>query len=422
MQTHSDEIEQAVLGCCLIEPELFATLNNYDDDYFYSTLAKRLFAILRELYQAGTLADKTIVLSKIKGDDQLVAFFVKCCENVISASNFEYYLKQLIEYKIRRDIKKIGILSATLDLDDLPTAIKTLTDEIEKVQPQKIERSQKQILDDIYAEFEDLKNRGNEMDSGFPTFDKLINGFKRKRLYVLGGLPGSGKTGLALYLAQRIAFVNNKKVLFFSLEMSLFEIVGRLVSILCNVPSWRLQKTWCMLKEDFVHLATTLGRLYKSNLMVYDGVWNIGSIIAKIKEVKPDIVFVDHLQFVQVSLGKYQKQHEALEGIVKNLKNIAKSENICLFAISHNKRGDTPGSSGSNVDYKGAAAIKEIADLGMMLIREKKTKETITITQGGQTELRIIKNRNGRDGKVQLLFDDDTLKYTERAFQEDCNA
>lgn len=417
MQTHSEEIEQAVLGCCLIEPELFATLNNYDDDYFYFTLSKRLLAIIRELYQAGTLADATIVRSKIKGDIQLTAFFINCYENVISASNFEYYLKQLIEYKIRRDIKKISILSATLDLDDLPSAIKTLTAEIEKIQPQKIERSQKEILDDIYAEFEDLKNRGNEMDSGFPTFDKLINGFKRKRLYILGGLPGTGKTGLALYLAQRIAFLNNKKVLFFSLEMSLMEVVGRLISILTGVPSWRIQKTWCMLKEDFIHLATTLGKLYKSNLAIYDGVWNIGDIIAKIKEAKPDIVFIDHLQFVQVSLEKYQKQHEALEGIVKNLKNIAKAENICLFAVSHNKRGETPYGSGSNVDYKGAAAIKEIADLGMMLIRGKKTKEIITQTSE-QTELRIIKNRNGREGGIKLLFDDDTLKYTERAFQE----
>lgn len=65
--------------------------------------------------------------------------------------------------------------------------------------------------------------------TGFKSIDEKIDGFRKSELVILGGRPGSGKTTLALNIAFNIAR-RRKNVLFFSLEMSRFELHKRLVS------------------------------------------------------------------------------------------------------------------------------------------------------------------------------------------------
>lgn len=420
MKLYDLSLEQAVLGSCILEPKYLSELCAYDDTHFYTSLSKRLFSIMSDLHNSDTRVDSTIILSKVENDDELKVFITACVDSVITTENFEYYLKLLIEYKIRRDIKSLGVITQNLDLTDLPTAIETLNQKISEIQPQKIEQTQKEKYDEILDEYYDLKERGNEMPSGFPSLDKLINGFRRRRVYVLGGESGSGKTGLALFLAQRIALEKKMKVLFFSLEMSAFEIVGRLASIINGVQSHKVQQPYFMNKEDMLKLTDTCSKLYKSTLEIVDGVWNINDIIGKIKKSKPDLVVIDHLQFVQIKTDKYDKQHEQLAGNIKNLKNIAKTEGISVLAVSHNRRPPAGASNHEkNTDYKGSADIKEITDIGFMLVRTENKKETILAKPDGYAELLIIKNRHGKRGKINLMFNDDNLHFSECAFQEE---
>jgi len=408
MSENLKEIEQCVLGSCLCDNEIARqVVSKIDETYFYNTYAKKLFLIIKETPKI----DINIIALKTCEDDILNGYTAECYRavSISSGAFWEEYIRLLTEYKIRREIKNLGFgMTQIGDADDIKDLIDNASEKINSLRPAEI-KDKKKELDDIIAEYEDLKKRGNEMDSGFPGLDKLINGFKRKRFYVLGGDPGSGKTGLALYLAQRIAFVKNKmKVLFFSLEMSKFEIVGRLTSILFCVPPFRIEQPQFLTPEDFLHLTNTVGKIYKSNLEIEDGVWNIGDILQKIKQEKPDIVFIDHLQFIQIKLGKYEKRYEALDSIAKNLKNIAKKENISVFAISHNKRDGE-----KNFDFDGTSGIKKIADVGMMLIRPVKKKDSIMQKPDNYAELKIIKNRFGRAGSVGLLLNEANLRFAE---------
>jgi replicative DNA helicase len=407
------EIEKLCLGCVLTDPHDWTEklLTSCQVEHFDNYLSKQIYNIIKECYSRGILVDNKILIDKIESNVELNVFALECCKKVgLVTIRFNDYIKILIENKIKRDIRNIGLIAQNIDINDIKSSIKLLTDKIQKLQPaEKIDKMAE--LTNIVEEYNGLKKRGDEMNSSFPAFDKLVNGFKRGRLYVLGGFPGTGKTGLALFIAQHIAFHNNRKVLFFSLEMSSFDIFGRLASLLVGIPSTHIQQPWLMTPEDLTKMTKVCGFLYKTNFCLYDGEWTVPTIITKIREEKPDMVIIDHLQYLPVKSNEREKTHEAINTAVKTLRDLAKKESFCLFILSQMSKGGMS----SEPDFKNSAGIREQADLGMVIKVPDRKKKSIFEKPYGYLQLNIIKNRHGKMGFIPLILNPDTLHYSEYA-------
>lgn len=266
-------------------------------------------------------------------------------------------------------------------------------------------------LDGVVDDYLDIKNRGFEMRSNFPSFDKLSYGFRRGRIYIVGGAPGSGKTSFALWLAQEVALKQDKKVLFFSLEMGMGDMAGRLTSILYKIPHHKMQQPWYMDTEDFIALDSTVTLLQNSKLKIVCDHFGIAQILAMIKNEKPDFVVIDHLQYLpMMNKGPEVKTHELISGFVKDLRESCKKHNYSMLLISQKKRSLTPGKS-SLTDFSGSSGIEQQADLGVMIDRPDHD-EAVNYPRGW-FELNIVKNRNGNTGKIQMTFSNEYLHYSE---------
>lgn len=66
------------------------------------------------------------------------------------------------------------------------------------------------------------------ISTGYPGLDEFLGGGLRPGLYLIGGNPGAGKTTLIQNLVLHIS--GERPTIFFSLEMSRFSIMSRLVS------------------------------------------------------------------------------------------------------------------------------------------------------------------------------------------------
>lgn len=402
-------MEKCVLGTCMIDDKMAEhILTNYNETYFYTNIARRLFHRLQEI----NITDKAIIVSRLENDAELKNYAIDCFDEVITVDNSQYYLQELAKERARRGIKSIGLEIQVSDLDDIPAVLEKLTNKINDLRPaEKIDK--KKELDAVVDMFFELKNRGFEMDFGIPKLDKLAV-LRRMGFYVLGGKPGSGKSAFAFWLADKIAFQNKKKALVFSLEMPLIAAVGRLTSIISNglLPAYKIQRPWYLQKEDFIHITNCCGKLYKQNLEVVAGDWKLSAMISKIKEAKPDIVFIDHLQCIELSGGKYDKRHDILDDCVASLISLAKKENIVIFALSHIPTNERDGV------FAGTSGIIKRADLGMKIIRQEEKKITISKPEN-YCEIEIVKNRlTGSAGKIGLLFDKDSLRFRECAEYE----
>lgn len=413
------KIEQAVLGCCVIDHKLFNSIMDYPENYFYQAKSQKLFKMMLELKRDETEFDLTILMPK--SDDDMKVFIADCCENVTHTFKFNTYLSELSKIKIKRDLVFIGndignkMTAKEYEGIDINGLINSLSQKLLSMGSKKKE-DKRQEFEDILTEYEELKKAGFEMKTGFRKADDMINGFRRGRLYLLGGSAGEGKTGLALFMAQNLAYKQNKKVLFFSLEMSKFDIVGRLASILYKVPHYRIQKPWLLQKEDFLNLQNTISKIYKSNLTLESDNWTIAEILKKIQDDKSDIVFIDHLQYIPQQNNGKEKTNEILGNFIKQLRDLTKKQNICTVLLAQTKRKERLDSKPHKSDFAGTSEAERQADLGMIIRRGKPASERSKLNfepPANYWELWIVKNRNGICGHVAMTFNEETLSYGE---------
>jgi replicative DNA helicase len=83
---------------------------------------------------------------------------------------------------------------------------------------------------------ETIQANGGELPglmTGIKTLDNILDGIEARRLYLLAGRPGMGKSALLLQWAYNMARVG-KGVLLFSLEMEEVEITARLAAVHCG--------------------------------------------------------------------------------------------------------------------------------------------------------------------------------------------
>ncbi|MDE5765272.1 MAG: toprim domain-containing protein [Ruminococcus sp.] len=198
-------------------------------------------------------------------------------------------------------------------------------------------------------EIEELK-KYRHLKTGFSNIDAII-GNLYPDLYIIGAISSLGKTTFCVQMADQIASMGND-VLFFSLEQSRLEIISKCISrrtaqsdVSTAVTSLSVRRGY--LPYQVLKVAQELAQDVQERLSVIEGDFenNVNFIrdyvhryIAK-NNTRP-VVFVDYLQILQPSDEKKQTTKEAVDEIVKTLKQISKKEKITVFAVSSLNRSN----------------------------------------------------------------------------------
>lgn len=137
----------------------------------------------------------------------------------------------------------------------------------------------------ITAEMSDAQQRragdivARVTPTGYASLDhKTGGGISDEDLWIIAGRPGSGKTSLALGIANNISVpiapeidlcVPELGIALFELEMPKAQITGRLICMNAGIPfeAWRSGR---LNDEQWTHAGSHAGRLLKSNLWVED--------------------------------------------------------------------------------------------------------------------------------------------------------
>jgi len=92
----AEEIEKAVLGCCVLEPHLSRKVVTICDvSYFYSSNAKKLFLLIQKLTQVGDAWNFVVLVNRLRKEPNLLLFVMSCCESVEHMGKFGLYFKIL---------------------------------------------------------------------------------------------------------------------------------------------------------------------------------------------------------------------------------------------------------------------------------------------------------------------------------------
>lgn len=251
--------------------------------------------------------------------------------------------------------------------------------------------------------------------TGFNDLDRIYGGRQKTDLIIKAARPAMGKTAQALCEAKAMAFDDNKRVLFFSLEMGAEQLMQRLVSIHTGIPLNDLRKgtmntkQWATYNEEVNHLT-------KDNLIIVDDVYTLVGIKTTAKKYKLrgnlDAIYIDYLQLIEHRVGGRSKENEVSE-ISRSLKMLAKQLDVPVIALSQLSRAvETRGGSKKPQlsDLRDSGAIEQDADIVEFIYRPEYYNPD-ELEYQNKAYVIIAKNRNGSCADVEFFFNKECTRF-----------
>lgn len=273
-----------------------------------------------------------------------------------------------------------------------------------------------------------IKEHSMGISTGFFELDQKLMGFQRSELTILAARSSMGKTALMTRMAIHAA-TSNKRVAIFSLEMSTYMIMTRLIAAYARVPLAALRKN--MLSQDERdQVRKALKELTSLDIWVDDSTTIKPKDIAiSIKDaaendLKPDIIFIDYLQLLGTD-GYAMARYQELDHACKELKELAKDQDIPVVVLCQlNRDVEKRQTHEPRVsDLRESGGIEQAADIVLLLHRPayyalyEDQQEEI---DDGEAKIIIGKNRNGPTGKIDCVWIGDwcTFMPNPPTFQE----
>tara|TARA_B100000029_G_scaffold22090_2_gene22197 strand:- start:21 stop:1382 length:1362 start_codon:yes stop_codon:yes gene_type:complete len=424
---HSLEAEEAVLGCMLINnSSVSKAIDGLQISSFYNPSNATIFENIVELFNENLSIDYVALIDRLKKKKKLSSvggsYYVTGLSNKApSAEAVEYYIQIVKEKAILRNIISVSVNISSDAFDSQEDAVNIL-DKAEQTLfsiSQDAQKKKFMQIDPILHEV--LDNWGNRksgsligVPSGFFDLDNLLSGFQNNDLIVLAGRPSMGKTALALNFARNCAIENDKKVGFFSLEMSRQQLVERLMTAEAQIDS-HLVRTGKLPKHDWKKLSDAASILSESSIFIDDSAdLNILELRAKARQLKAekdiDIIFVDYIQLLNAP-NKSESRQQEISYISRSLKALAKELNVPVVALSQLSRAVEQRSDHRPVmsDLRESGAIEQDADVVLFIYR--KFVYSREEDDEGLGEIILAKHRNGPTGLVKVSFIDKYARF-----------
>lgn len=249
----------------------------------------------------------------------------------------------------------------------------------------------------------------------FPTLNYFLNGgFAPGELVFLGARPGVGKTALGLEFARSAAMRRNGAVLVISREMTNLALARRLVAQDARVSASDIKRSSVNETQRW-SLRESITRLRDLPMFFTDDAVSISEILKIIDDLASEaplaLIVVDYLQLVRAPTEVKERRHQ-VEMVSQALKTLALQYRVPVLCLSSLSRpsNDDKNKPPTLASLRESGELEHDADVILLLHRDYHAEETTC---------HIAKNRDGRVGKVQLLFRSTFVAFDEATTQEE---
>ena len=222
---------------------------------------------------------------------------------------------------------------------------------------------------DIYADVEARQKTFNVFEGrriGLRYFDEATMGLHGGETIVIAGPSNLGKTMVSLNLIASTVITSGATALIISMEMPALDIASRLYNM---VDAGR-------------HEALMENVIIQTELDV-----NTNNIQSMIERLHPDVVMLDHIQFL-ANQERGANEFEKINVAVKKVQRLAVDYHVPIIVISHvaKTRSGKDGRA-SVTDLKGSSSIEQDTDIVFLLNRDKEQRKQ------GIIEVELVKHR-----------------------------
>ena len=430
------EIEEAVLGAILVNPEVITkVVETLKPESFYKPAHKYVYEAMLQLFNTNERIDLVSVSDVLSYNSKLEtvggrAFINDLSYKTITTSNIEYYARIVQEKAVKRALINAGseIVSFGYDLNPIDESLEGAEKLIFDIASKKATTDLSHIKDLVLNTYEKIEYRYEHKDellglrTDFYELDTMTSGLQKSDLIILAARPSMGKTAFALNIAQNVAIKEKVPVAIFSLEMSKEQLVQRMLCSQAEVDTQRL-KTGNMQSKDWDKLASAMNDFAQAPIFIDDtSGCTLTDLRAKCRRLKMEqkdlgLIVIDYLQLMEGS-GREERMQQ-ISAISRGLKTLARELDVPVIALSQLSRAVESRTDKRPMlsDLRESGAIEQDADIVMFIYRDeyyKKNEEEDEVTKAaakGESEIIIAKHRNGPVGTVKLLFQGNITKF-----------
>lgn len=280
----------------------------------------------------------------------------------------------------------------------------------------------KQVLSDTIEQIKDRRENERgviELQTGFIDLDWKTTGFHKGDFILLAGRPSMGCTSLMLQIANQVATYQQKRVLYFHLELPKEIMAKRLISQEAMVEYADLLKGK-LTESEWEKVLQGAERVKHSQLIIDDTpLLSINELQEKCrkhqKEQKVELVIIDYIQLVRgIERGKKLSRKQELEVIARGIRELAIELNVPIIAISRLPRSVEWRSNHRPIlrDLNENVAFVREADIVLFLYRDAYYHFNTDFKD--IAEITVARNRYGECGTVELKWLSKCMKYENR--------
>lgn len=442
---HDAEAERAVLGAILLDPEVVDLVAvEIKPADFYRTRHRLVFDAMLALNSARKPIDKLSVVKALLArgvlDEAGGPVEIDSLTSVVPTSANAIYYAELVAEKARVRATQ-SVLAASLRR--LHERIeRTDTDEVlDQIEAGVFEATRSRantaapttIGDALRETFEKIDRTMSGVKWGVPTglaeIDAMANGLPKGEITIVAARPSIGKSCLSQCIARNVCYGDrsrsaDRKVLFFSLEMTRTQVVENLLGSIARVNTFKI-RTGMLTHADRDSLHDAGEFLSAGRFEIVDSPrLSVLDVRARARRAARegglDLVVVDYVQLMDAPESGYgTPRHEQIANVSRGLKALAHELEIPVLAVCQlNRKVEDRGASSKPKlsDLKDSGALEQDAALVLLLHRQERDDD------GGKPPentagVIVAKNRYGPTGEFELYYDRTTANFADMEAQ-----
>ena len=410
------QLERSILACFFLDQSFLKDIDILNEDDFTVNEHRKTFANLKSFAKTGLILDLVTYTSQFR-DEKIIYLSHLVSQVNASSKHFYDYCKQLKAFTSKRKLLEITE-KINKNIND-PEIFDIAEREILSIRDNNKSKqmyTSREVIDIVVQQTYDRAENPNKLlgiDTGFKKLNEVIDGFQ-PGFHVIAARPGMGKTSFAIDIALNCALKSDKRVGFFTLELSKEQIYQKMLIQETMIEGDHIFKAR-MNDKEWEKFNRSASVLYNSRIFVSDDISKLEEIVSQARRLKKqediDIIFIDYLQLIDCSHGL--NENEKTAKISRTLMALWKELGIPIIAIAQLSRG--PESRNDRrprlADLRNSGQIEQDALTVIMLYRDEYYDPNSK--DQGRAEVLIEKNRFGPTGMFKLGFVGPMTKFVD---------